>query len=296
MDQAQYNWDVQETPLFMTNETGEATIIEDYKALTRSDDDKLLGVVGKSYKPMPNTIFADLVNELANDTPCELKTYGEHNNGKRLYAKLTHPEMKDFKVTKVGDEVASSIVLANGHAGSSAFRMFVEYMRLICLNGLTIPVRKNLVYARHTKNMENTIGDITIGLDYILDSHNDNKDQMRKLNTPLPKGFSVDGWFSNFYNYHKKPRPIKVKNKFGQFVTSGWTEPEYSTKANNNLTELANCYIHSASVGTYWGVLNAVTYYIDHLQHNKPQGYEELGNGNVTKLRAYHNLCRLAQA
>ena len=65
MDQAQYNRDVQETPLFMTNETGEATIIEDYKALTRSDDDKLLGVVGKSYKPMPNTIFADLVNELA---------------------------------------------------------------------------------------------------------------------------------------------------------------------------------------------------------------------------------------
>ena len=74
------------------------------------------------------------------------------------------------------------------------------------------------MYARHTKNMENTIGDITIGLDYILDSHKDNKVQMRKLNTPLPKGFSVDGWFSNFYNYHKKPRPIKVKKLIDKFV------------------------------------------------------------------------------
>ena len=296
MNEAQYNWEVNESPVFTTDTNGENVKIKNYKALTRSDDDKLLGVVGQSYKPMPNHVFADLVNELANDTPCELKNYGEHENGKRLYAKLTHPNMRDFKMSAVGDEVASSIVLSNGHAGSSAFRMFIEYMRLICLNGLTVPVKSNLIYARHTKNMEHTIGDITTGVDYILGSHQENKVAMRKLTIDLPKGFSVDGWFSNFYNYEKKARPIKTKNKSGQFVTSGWTDPKYSTKAFNNLNDLANAYIHSAAVGTYWGILNAVTYYVDHMQSNKPQGYSELGNGNVVKMRAYHNLCRLAQA
>ena len=51
--------------------------------------------------------------------------------------------------------------------------MFIEYMRLVCLNGLTVPVKSNLIYARHTKNMEHTIGDITTQLSFICDNNSE---------------------------------------------------------------------------------------------------------------------------
>ena len=43
-------------------------------------------------------------------------------------------------------------------------------------------------------------------------------------------------------------------------------------------------------------MLNAVTYFIDHMQTNKPNGYESLGHGNDVKVRAFQDLSRIAQA
>ena len=45
MNEAQYNWEVHESPVFTTDSDGQSVKIKNYKELTRSDDDKLLGVV-----------------------------------------------------------------------------------------------------------------------------------------------------------------------------------------------------------------------------------------------------------
>ena len=62
------------------------------------------------------------------------------------------------------------------------------------------------------------------------------------------------------------------------------------------MNSLELCYADSGAVGTYWGMLNAVTYFIDHMQSNKPNGYESLGHGNDVKVRAFQDLSRIAQA
>ena len=290
MNHAQYNWEIEEVPLY-TNKDGMVLEIDNYKALLRSDNDKVLGVVGQNYTPMSNATFAGIVNTIDDTTDCTLRMYGEHNDGRRLYAKLTHPDMKDFKMNKVGDEVASSIVIANGHAGALAFRMYIEYMRLICLNGLTIPVRKNFVYARHTKNYMSKIGDLTSGINAVIEAHSNNKEFIKQLDTKFAKGFNPVQWFADFFKYYKKSRPVRKDGKVVQ-----WTAPAYSTRAANNIESLISCYTSSDSVGTYWGVLNAVTYFIDHMQKDKPNGYESLGHGNDVKVRAFQDLSRIAQA
>ena len=291
MNHAQYNWEIEQRMLYTTNNSGIVEEVDDYKALVRSDNDKMLGVVGQNYAPMLNATFADIVNTLEDKTSCTLRTYGEQADGKKLYAKLTHPSMQDFQMNAIGDEVASSIVIANGHAGALAFRMYIEYMRLICLNGLTIPVRKNFVYARHTKNYMEKIGDLTDNISSVVEAYDNNKETLKRLDRKFVTGFSPREWFADFFKYYKKPRPIKRDGKIIQ-----WTPPDYSTKAINNMNALELCYADSGAVGTYWGMLNAVTYFIDHMQSNKPNGYESLGHGNDVKVRAFQDLSRIAQA
>lgn len=292
MNHAQYNWEIEQRMLYTTNNSGIVEEVDDYKALVRSDNDKMLGVVGQNYAPMLNATFAEIVNTVEDKTACTLRTYGEQSDGKKLYAKLTHPKMKDFKMpSNVGDEIASSIVIANGHAGALAFRMYIEYMRLICLNGLTIPVRKNFVYARHTKNYMDKIGDLTDSVSSVIEAHDHNKDTIKGLDKKFVPGFKPKQWFADFFKYYKKPRPIKRDGKIVQ-----WTPPDYSTRAINNMVALEDCYYESGAIGTYWGVLNAVTYFVDHMQSNKPNGYESLGNGNDIKVRAFRDLIRIAQA
>ena len=48
MNHAQYNWEIEQRILYTTNNSGIVEEVDDYKALVRSDNDKMLGVVGQN--------------------------------------------------------------------------------------------------------------------------------------------------------------------------------------------------------------------------------------------------------
>jgi len=85
------NWDIKLEPVTINNtfDTGK-------KAIIRNDNQQLLGIVGKQYKPVSNSQLLDFTHALTKSGEFELQGFDELNDGKVILAflKNTNPNLK----------------------------------------------------------------------------------------------------------------------------------------------------------------------------------------------------------
>jgi phage/plasmid-like protein (TIGR03299 family) len=149
-EKAGLNWDVELTPL-VTADTQAAVA---HKAVRRTTDGRILGVVGPRYAPLQNSQAFAWFQPFLNAREAALHTAGALRQGSRVWvlAKLN----RDPLVIAQGDEVEKFILLSHGHDGSLAVRVGFSPVRVLCSNTLALAHRSDaskLIRLKHTRDV-----------------------------------------------------------------------------------------------------------------------------------------------
>lgn len=104
-------------------------------AVVREDTHKVLGIVTRRYEPVQNADSFRFFDEVVGEGQAIYHTAGSLEGGKQVWILAKLPG--DFAINGV-DVIQNFILLANGHDGSSAFRMMFTPIRVVCKNTLNV--------------------------------------------------------------------------------------------------------------------------------------------------------------
>lgn len=150
-------WDVELTPL-VTADTQAAVA---HKAVRRTTDQRILGVVGPRFHALQNRDAFRWFQPFLDAREASLHTAGALRQGSRVWvlAKLN----RDPLVIAAGDEVEKFILLSHGHDGSLAVRVGFTPIRVVCANTLALAHGSDaskLIRLKHTKDVLTNLANV----------------------------------------------------------------------------------------------------------------------------------------
>ena len=249
-DQAGMNWQIEESPIqYITGNNpmmGELKEYPDSKVLYRSDTLDPLSVVGSRYKAVQPREILEFYRDLTDYAGFELETAGVLKGGRKLWALAKTGQSSTLKGN---DQTNGYVLLATACDGSMATTAQFTSIRVVCNNTLSIALKGNSptgVKVRHSTAFD-----------------------ANKVKKEL--GISVSTW-STFMDEMKELSNRKVNTKEArQFISSVFstpTSPDANQRAMKRVEELYHGHGHGAllesSKDTAYGLLNAVTEYVDH--------------------------------
>ena len=151
------NWEAELVPLATTDNATGVT----HKAVRRSTDGKVLGVVGPRYTILQNQDAFKWFQPFLEAKEAVLHTAGSLRGGSRIWvlAKLNREPL----VIAPGDEVEKYLLLSHSHDGSLAVRVGFTPQRVVCSNTLAMAHNSDasrLLRFRHTKDIHENLANI----------------------------------------------------------------------------------------------------------------------------------------
>jgi hypothetical protein len=120
------NWDILKEEVTINN-----TVDTNKIALLRSDNNQLLGIVGKDYCPVSNVSLMELTNALTEHGNFELKGFDELRDGKTILAFLQN---KNPGLTMNAFAMNEYLIIGNSHDGSKPFYIGTGCSLIRCEN------------------------------------------------------------------------------------------------------------------------------------------------------------------
>ena len=150
-------WDVRKLPLTTAevSEGGVTPIEVPGFATVRTNPftgaPEALGVVGGGYTPLQNEDHAEFLNLLADESGAIFDTAGSLRGGRQVFITMQLPDSLTVGGT---DRVDLNIAALNSHDGTSAFRILVTPVRVVCANTQSAALRnhESSFSIRHTRN------------------------------------------------------------------------------------------------------------------------------------------------
>jgi phage/plasmid-like protein (TIGR03299 family) len=253
-EKAGLNWDVELTPL-VTADTQAAVA---HKAVRRTTDGRILGVVGPRYAPLQNSQAFAWFQPFLNAREAALHTAGALRQGSRVWvlAKLN----RDPLVIAQGDEVEKFILLSHGHDGSLAVRVGFSPVRVLCSNTLALAHRSDaskLIRLKHTKDVLENLANVREVMDLANQEFEATAEQYRLL---ARKDINQ----ADLRKYVK--RVLKVEDK-----------EEVSTRTANQIEQIIRLFERGRGNdlpsirGTYWAAYNGVSEWLGYERGRGPQ-------------------------
>jgi phage/plasmid-like protein (TIGR03299 family) len=165
---AGHDWDVLEKPIAIAKEdTGDQVIpasnifsMNDWKALVRSDNGRMLSVVKGSYQVVQNDTLWDIVDALMEQKNMKYETAGVLKEGRLLWVLVRLDEPLQVK----GDNspVYPYVMISTTHDGTAACKAQAISVRVVCWNTFTAAEAESrgsgLQYTfKHTKKVMDRI-------------------------------------------------------------------------------------------------------------------------------------------
>ena len=236
------DWGVELVPL-VTHDT-QARVA--HRAVRRSTDGRVLGVVGPRYAPLQNKDAFAWFQPFLAAKEAQLHTAGSLRGGSRIWvlAKLN----RDPLVIAEGDEVEKFVLLSHGHDGSLAVRAGFTPIRVVCQNTLSMAHgcdASKLIRLKHTKDVLENLADVREVMDLANREFEATAEQYRLL---ARKGINQ----TNLRRYVR--RVLKAED-----------DREISTRTRNVIEEIVRLAGSGRgndlpSVrGTYWTAYNGVS-------------------------------------
>ncbi|MFI9040943.1 DUF932 domain-containing protein [Streptomyces sp. NPDC053726] len=150
------SWNVRLLPLTATEITDNGTTpveVPQHFATARTHPKtgrtETLGVVGSDYHPVQNEEHAEFLNLLADESGAHFETAGSLKNGRQVFLTM---KMPDSLTIGGNDRTDLYIAAFNSHDGSSAFRIVVTPVRVVCANTLRAALKgaRSSYVVRHT--------------------------------------------------------------------------------------------------------------------------------------------------
>lgn len=153
------DWRVELAPVF-TGTGIVQTLVERARATVRRTDGRVLGIVGERYVPVQNGEAFAFLDEIVGAGQAIYHTAGALDGGRKIWLLAKLPG--DMCVGATGDVVERYLLLINSHDGSSALRMLVTPIRVVCQNTLTLALREGHgegIAIKHTTSATARIGE-----------------------------------------------------------------------------------------------------------------------------------------
>ena len=279
------DWTIRETPvLFNVSDEGGLHVKAnaESKVLYRSDTHAALSVVSKRYKVVQPHDVLEFYRDLTEAGGFELETAGVLKEGKKLWALA---KTGQSTVLKGGDKVNAYLLLGTSCDGTLCTTAQFTSVRVVCNNTLTLAV-----------------GDSTGAVKVPHSRTFDPKLVKQEL------GIGLTAW-DRFVADIKEmaARPVH-KFEATNFLVNVLGDPELPLVDQPNQKALQNVYalfsgngmganLESAN-GTAWGLVNAVTQFVDYERRARSQDYRLdsawFGQGANIKAKAYQEAMKLA--
>ncbi len=285
--EAGMDWSIRETPVrFMTEQAGALGSIrsfDDQKVLYRSDSHTPLSVVSSRYQIVQPKAVLEFYRDLTEISGFELETAGVLKEGRKFWALARTGKETALKGN---DLVRGYLLLATSCDGTLATTATPTTIRVVCQNTLAIALKgaTSAIKVPHSTTFDAQL-------------------VKRQL------GVAVTGWDSFMYRMKTlSERKVKSHEAMNYFLrvmcqADGHTDSQNLTN-ERALKKVQSLYdgqgrgseLASAN-GTAWGLLNAVTEFVDHERRARNQEYRLdsawFGQGAALKMRALDTALQL---
>lgn len=262
--------------------TGESQV------LYRNDTFEQLGIVSERYQIVQPGEVLEFFRDIVGKGGLELETAGSLDNGKKVWAMA---RTGNTFAIKGQDRVEGYLLLSTSFDGSMATKAQFTSVRVVCNNTLSIATAssKGAVVVPHSSSFDATGAKIELGL--------------------------IDNAWVDFEDKAYMLADRRLSNKEAMELLLGIMEPsaaaklakgeavEMSTKRKNQITSVFDLFqgrgMGSAlvsSAGTAWGMVNAVTQYIDYDAGNNTNNRfrsGQFGPGAQMKIDAFNLALKL---
>lgn len=287
--QAGMDWNICETPVrYMTEQIGSLGSImsfDDQKVLYRSDTKAPLSVVSGRYQVVQPKSVLEFYRDLTEISGFELETAGVLKEGKKFWALAKTGKEATLKGN---DTVKGYILLATSCDGTLATTATPTTVRVVCANTLAIALNgaSSAIKVPHSISF--------------------NAQAVKKQ-----LGIAVSQWDSFMYRMKTlSERKVKSHESMNYFLRVLCQSDNQVDQAQGLVNERAlkavqalydgkgqGSELASAS-GTAWGLLNAVTEFVDHERRARSQEYRLdsawFGQGAALKQRALDYALQMA--
>ena len=249
------NWRVEKRPLFTPyykqrtksrSPHGIQREITGYSAVVRTDDQRVLGVVGKTWQPLQNRDAFKFFDPFISAGEAQYHTAGSLKDGQYVWvlAKLDSDPMRVAK----NDYVDRYLLLSNSHDGKAAVNVRFTPVRVVCWNTLSMAESDNaapFLRIRHAGNLKQTMKRVQ----EVFDITN------RTFAATLEQ-----------YRWLAKHQVGNIE-KYVCDVLDVPHDPEQPPRALDNIVhlfEMGRGQDNKAIRGTLWAVYNGITEWVDH--------------------------------
>lgn len=274
------DWQVMERPVFSdvnyTFDHEEQDIVprftndvpcNEHKALIRSTDATVLGVVKRTWTPLQNESAFSFFNPFLAEGDAELEAAGSLKNGKIVWV-LANLKNGDTQVL-ADDRVNNYLLLCNSHDGSMAVWIQFTAIRVVCWNTLSLALslgegdKENMIKVQHRSNVDEGLRAVQRAVDLSRRSFHLTLDVYREM---AKHKFSLSGFKKYVQNVFVPP--IELED-----------DPDKMPRCYEDLERLWREGTGTDIPGvkdTLWGAYNAITEWTTH----------ERGKSDETRLRS----------
>ena len=283
------DWSIHETPVrYMAEQAGALGSImtfDDQKVLYRSDTKAPLSVVGNRYQIVQPKEVLEFYRDLTEISGFELETAGVLRAGRKFWA-LARTGKET--VLKGSDAVKGYLLLATSCDGTLATTATPTTIRVVCNNTLSIALNgaTSAIKVPHSTSFD--------------------ADAVKRQ-----LGIAVSQWDSFMYRMKTlAERKVKSHESMNYFLkvlcqTDGHADTALGLTNERALKKVQTLYEGqgrgaelAAAKGTAWGLLSAVTEFVDHERRARSQEYRLdsawFGQGAALKQRALDHALQLA--
>lgn len=280
MGRANLNWEVEKRPIFLEGNK----VIPNQFATVRVDNEQVLGIVKSNYGVVQNKDAFSFIDECLGEGITFTKA-GLYNRGERMFVIGEAPS-----VEICGDEVHPTILFTNSHDGSSGVSAMFTPMRVVCENGLMIPIaghENGIVKTRisHTKHVKDRL---QIAKD-VISRNNKYIEALRQRAELLAATPFTD---RDFELMTKEIAGIKTES-----------DMELITRGQQSIIDDLNSAYEESDIakfrGTAWGAILAASDYDTHKESSRNTGnmeynFERVAYGMAVVVAAYAIVNRVA--
>ncbi|MGD8174933.1 DUF932 domain-containing protein [Marinimicrobium sp. ARAG 43.8] len=257
--QAGMDWEIQESPVrFIAGQReylGEIKPFDDHKVLYRSDTHDPLSVVGNRYKVVQPREILEFYRDLTERSGFELETAGVLKGGRKLWALASTGQSTTLKGK---DTTKGYVLLATACDGTMATTAQFTSVRVVCNNTLAVALGSGS-------------GAVKVPHRSVFDA----EAVKRSL------GITVSAWDEFMYRMkHLSNRSVK-DSEVRHFLLRVLGDPDkasISKGTERNMARVQALYDGqglgadlASSKGTAYGLLNAVTQFVDHERRARSQ-------------------------
>lgn len=251
--------------------------VKTHKALLRSDNNHILGIVGKGYTPLQPSFSFSYFDSILDQHNIKWSEGIVLNEGSKIILKANFP---DKVLIRVGDECVKQFVLINSFDMSSSFEGHLDMERLACTNGMRSHFKENQFSCRHTTN-----GRLSADIALKMFSQSINyfetfETQCKQLAQIIADKEMVNNFLSEMFD-KKTDKKEKV-----------------STHTKNQKKEVVRLFKHGAgnNGSSAWDLYNGFTEWVD---HNRTSNADKrmvsalIGGGATLKQKAFKTLTEI---